>query len=321
MRRTLLLACCVLLLVQPAARAQRDTVSSGTRVAFTLRYEVTAKPGTLRATLTTLIPQTLPGKQKILSIKYSQPPDEEFDKDGNRYARFSLRRPAWTTAITIDVEAEIYRRDFASAAAKDTPPPAEETDGTPWLLHEMYLEKDAPEIRRAAEGLAGKDDVETVRNVLRFVTKTLRRAPFDEKDHGALWALQQKRGDCTEFADLFVALCRANGVPARWWQGYLTTPTPAGDTPKHDRAEVFLKKHGWVPVDPFHVFLGSATFENLRPTFVYFDMHRRNGVLNNYHYYSYSYSGGGISVTNSYTVRRREAINQHETLAGPRVVP
>ena len=38
---------------------------------------------------------------------------------------------------------------------------------------------------------------------------------------GALWALNNRRGDCTEQADLFVALCRARGIPARRMSGYL----------------------------------------------------------------------------------------------------
>jgi hypothetical protein len=38
---------------------------------------------------------------------------------------------------------------------------------------------------------------------------------FDETIHSCLEALEQKKGDCEEFASLFIALCRARGIPAR----------------------------------------------------------------------------------------------------------
>jgi transglutaminase-like putative cysteine protease len=307
-RITLLTACFALLLVHPAAPAQRGPAETGQRVAFTLRYEVAPKAGTTKVTLTTILPKTLPGKQKILNLNYSRDPERVFDRDGLRYARFVLNRPGRTTAIIVTGEAELYRRDFGTAARGKNA--AGKADFSRWLAHETYLEKNAPEIRKAAKGLAGKDDLETVRNVMRYVTKTLRQGPWDEKDRGALWALQKKRGDCTEFADLFVTLCRAHDVPARFWQGYLTTPAAKDDTPKHDRAEVYLKGYGWVPFDPFHIHLGGATFDELRPNYIYLDAHRRNPVLNNYHFFSYTYEGSGIDVRDSFAVRRQTALSR-----------
>jgi hypothetical protein len=38
---------------------------------------------------------------------------------------------------------------------------------------------------------------------------------FDETIHSCLEALDNKKGDCEEFASLFIALCRARGIPAR----------------------------------------------------------------------------------------------------------
>jgi transglutaminase-like putative cysteine protease len=305
-RTSLALACLALLPAYTLAWGQTSPASAQ-RVTFTLRYDVTAKSGTTKVTLTAVVPRSLPGKQRILRIDYSPKPTRVFDRHGNRYARFVLNRPKRETTVTVRVEAEIYRRDFATASARRNTLSPKKKDLARWLAHEKYLEKNAPAVRQAARGLAGKTDEQTVRNVMKFVAKTLRQGPFDGNDNGATWALRQKRGDCTEFADLFVALCRANGVPARWWQGYLVTPPAKNDTSKHDRAEVYLRKYGWVPIDPFHVFLGGATFEELQPTYVYFDVTRRNPALDNFHYYSYAYEGAGASVSDSFLVRRREA--------------
>jgi transglutaminase-like putative cysteine protease len=55
-------------------------------------------------------------------------------------------------------------------------------------------------------------------------------------------------GDCGQEALLFIALCRLNGVPARWQSGWNTFP---GDKSNHDWSEVYLAPYGWMPVDPY----------------------------------------------------------------------
>ena len=55
-------------------------------------------------------------------------------------------------------------------------------------------------------------------------------------------------GDCGQEALLFIALCRLNGIPARWQTGWNTFP---GDKSNHDWAEIYLAPYGWMPVDPW----------------------------------------------------------------------
>jgi transglutaminase-like putative cysteine protease len=55
-------------------------------------------------------------------------------------------------------------------------------------------------------------------------------------------------GDCGQEALLFIALCRLNGVPARWQTGWNTF---SGDKSNHDWAEIYLAPYGWMPVDPY----------------------------------------------------------------------
>jgi hypothetical protein len=74
-------------------------------------------------------------------------------------------------------------------------------------------------------------------------------------DHSALWALQNKVGDCTEFSNLFVALARAAGIPAKVVSGYaylpLYNPAAATDADELGHAYVifYLPSYGWVPAD------------------------------------------------------------------------
>jgi hypothetical protein len=57
-----------------------------------------------------------------------------------------------------------------------------------------------------------------------------------------------RRGDCGQIALLFIALCRLNGVPARWQSGWAAWP---GAETMHDWAEIWTSATGWAPVDPF----------------------------------------------------------------------
>ena len=55
-------------------------------------------------------------------------------------------------------------------------------------------------------------------------------------------------GDCGQEALLFIALCRLNGIPARWQSGWNTF---SGDKSNHDWSEIYLAPYGWMPVDPY----------------------------------------------------------------------
>jgi transglutaminase-like putative cysteine protease len=71
-------------------------------------------------------------------------------------------------------------------------------------------------------------------------------------------------GKCADINGLFVGLCRAAGVPARDAYGLRLAPSAfgykeLGGNPaslkgaQHCRAEVYLKQHGWVAMDPADV--------------------------------------------------------------------
>src|SRR5262249_46641734 len=75
----------------------------------------------------------------------------------------------------------------------------------------------------------------------------------DNQVKGALGALALKYGTCREYTDLFVALCRAKGIPARVCEGLVITPTPEPKVPNHGWAEVHIKDYGWVPFDPLSI--------------------------------------------------------------------
>jgi transglutaminase-like putative cysteine protease len=59
-----------------------------------------------------------------------------------------------------------------------------------------------------------------------------------------LWS---QRGDCGIQGMLFITLCRAAGIPARWQSGWETKPV---NWNMHDWAEFYVEPWGWLPADP-----------------------------------------------------------------------
>jgi transglutaminase-like putative cysteine protease len=60
-------------------------------------------------------------------------------------------------------------------------------------------------------------------------------------------ALTAQRGDCGLQGILFVTMCRAAGIPARWQSGWETKPVGWN---MHDWAEFYVEPWGWLPADP-----------------------------------------------------------------------
>ncbi len=72
---------------------------------------------------------------------------------------------------------------------------------------------------------------------------------------GALWALKNGVGDCSEYSYLYVALCRAAGLPARIQAGFAFHHASNNVEDGHMWAEYYIENYGWIPVDvTWHLF-------------------------------------------------------------------
>ncbi len=59
----------------------------------------------------------------------------------------------------------------------------------------------------------------------------------------------RRAGDCGQHGMLFIALCRLNGIPARWSTGWECFEGSGGNN-MHDWCEFYVEPWGWIPADP-----------------------------------------------------------------------
>ena len=121
----------------------------------------------------------------------------------------------------------------------------------------------------AREIVAGaKTDVDKARRVYDWIVENTYREPkvrgCGVGDIKAMLETRNFGGKCGDINGLFVGLCRAAGVPARDVYGIRLVPSAfgyreLGGNPaslkgaQHCRAEVYLRDHGWVAMDPADV--------------------------------------------------------------------
>jgi transglutaminase-like putative cysteine protease len=66
-----------------------------------------------------------------------------------------------------------------------------------------------------------------------------------------LYACDAKKGNCTDFHSLFIAMARSQGIPSRFEIGFQVPPDKlaSGIAGYHCWAEFFNPQNGWIPVD------------------------------------------------------------------------
>jgi transglutaminase-like putative cysteine protease len=205
------------------------------------------------------------------------------DDEGNIYAFFDQIYTSIPHEVSFQIRYEVEIREMYW--------PLEDGDGPMiqgYTNPERYLESNAPQIvELSAKITRGKPSpLKKALAIYNFVGDNFRFKSYDPSDRGALFALSKMEGDCTEFADLYVALCRAAGIPTRYVDGVSTNPDPV--TPKHSWAENYFPGMGWVTVDP----TWGRTPENrdryfaFHPrTHIIFSRGRNLSSLKGYHYW------------------------------------
>ncbi|MBU4493626.1 MAG: transglutaminase-like domain-containing protein [Nanoarchaeota archaeon] len=108
-------------------------------------------------------------------------------------------------------------------------------------------------IKIASELAEGEDDLYAIAHKLaEWVSRNIEYdIKYGTSTKKSSWVLKNKIGTCDEFSSLFIALCRALGIPARYVSGvaYSNIAELEGFG-NHAWADVYFSDYGWVPFDP-----------------------------------------------------------------------
>ena len=127
------------------------------------------------------------------------------------------------------------------------------------------IDSNDPEIIALASSLAdGEDDLFVV--VYKLAEWSNRNIEYnlstltEEVTRSASWVLQNRIGVCDELTNLFVAMNRALGIPARYVHGvsYTNSKLFTENWGFHGWAEVYFPSHGWIPFDPTYGQYGNV---------------------------------------------------------------
>lgn len=247
-----------------------------------------------------LLPQDIALKQEILEIEYSHEVSRFFQEQNNRYAEFWLQDPPELDTILIRASLRIYRQDLASR--KQFPLPTSSPSLDKYLKNEKFIEIEEKEIRSLARKLRAKDPIKTLKNTFDYLDTHIEYAGYVAEDVGALKTLQYGEGDCTEFADLYIALNRVNKIPTRFMEGYVLEYK---NIAAHDWLEVYLKDYGWVSLDATPGM--ESSFESLEKTYVVLSNIRNDEQLYGYHYWAYEYWGDELEI-NSFFEEKSDSL-------------
>ena len=156
--------------------------------------------------------------QECIKVRASDDFELSRDDVGNQILKFRIGNlpPYATKIITINVTVNFHQHPSLVFDHTDSQ----------FLVSEPFVESNKPEIVSLARKLKGKTSFDTASKIYTWISENIKYAGYTRFERGALYCLKHKRGDCTEFADLFVALARANKIPARRMAGYICKEGP-----------------------------------------------------------------------------------------------
>ena len=202
------------------------------------------------------VPHDRPSQKITGEIEWNVKPDDFVeDRWGQKFAKFSFDNAALTerNRAVMSVNAKLCdTRWFVF------PEEVGKMDDIPKKIREKYTVDedkyriDDPVIQKAVKECVG--DETNPYWIMRKVYKYVRDNLFYELAGGwnvAPAILERGNGSCSEFSFVFIAICRAAGLPVK----YVGAVTVRGDDASSDDVfhrwcECYLPGYGWVPIDP-----------------------------------------------------------------------
>jgi len=242
-----------------------------TRLKFTLTV-VVDNLGNAQATNIPLrlgLPIDSGDHQKVIDIQTSIPPERiTNDTFGNKFIHYTIDElgPGESFNLSIDMTLELVSIDTDILSASKG---VNEEDLDRYLLGSALINVNEPSVIEVARQIATRsDDIKEIAwNTYEWVIDNI----FYQQVAGELDAattLRNGEGGSAELANLFVALMRANGIPARRVSGWGNVFDEGEELVisrfSHGWAEFYVDDIGWVQVDP--AWGKTSKFDNFAKT-------------------------------------------------------
>ena len=177
------------------------------------------------------LPASEDSVQRLLRTEVSMPYRVLTDASGHNLLELDFPEFAPLAQVIVGLSVDVKVR---------SEPEPHELRGN-WLGAERFIESDDPQLVALARQLKADSPLASAQAIYEWVAANIAYAGYLEEDYGAVYGLTRRRGDCTEFAYLTVALARAAGIPARMVGGYVLTQHA---TPRqqdyHNWAQVYV---------------------------------------------------------------------------------
>src|SRR3989344_7509931 len=186
--------------------------------------------------------------QDVIISNITEAPENVYrDIDGNWLAEYRLL-PNQKKNISATLQISVYAHPKSEQLSQDAK--------NVYLQSDKYWEVNDPQILKKAKSLSSVEDIyKFVKDYLSYDYKKVNEA---NNRLGAKVSLNNpKKAVCLEFTDLFIALVRAKGIPARAVEGYAYTqndvlrPLSLVEDILHAWPEYYDEKtKSWIMVDP-----------------------------------------------------------------------
>lgn len=149
------------------------------------------------------------------SIAASHPAELVNDELGNQILQFKFNDLAPYSTTLVRIKANLM------LAEKPQPIPGVESER--FLHPSVTIESSHPEMLKTARRFRANTVEQKAKQIHAWTVNHVKESGYVRDNRGALYALQEGTGDCTECAQLFTALARATSIPSRICGGYICT--------------------------------------------------------------------------------------------------
>jgi transglutaminase-like putative cysteine protease len=207
---------------------------------------------------------------QVLSIKGDLPLQKRRDPEYGNWMFYAAARKATQSEYRFAVVYDIRRKERVARLAgisgtaalqSSTWRTSRQAQQSPSFLDvTRFLQADRlvpttglPAELATGEVAGAKPPLDRARAIYDYVLHSMR---YDKTGSGwgrgdVLYACATKKGNCTDFHSLFIAMARSQGIPARFEIGFqVPAQTHAGVIPGyHCWADFYVNGSGWIPVD------------------------------------------------------------------------